>query len=97
MANEVCIGHQPRGLAIPDDVFAEPFEMVGAANEVIEAFLLPESTLLAERFIDLAGRVLFPGIALCFNFGRSEEAHEQMDVVGHDDVVAKVVSLSVEV
>ena len=64
---------------------------------MIETFFLPEPPTRSDGLIDLARSELLPGITLCLDFGVTEYADQHMDVVRHDDKVAHVVPIAVEV
>jgi WD40 repeat protein len=64
---------------------------------VVEALFLPKATLAAELFVEFRGGEALPRMALVFDFGRAAETNKQVNVIGHDDKVAQVITVAVEV
>ena len=58
------------------------------ADEMVKTFVLPKPTAPVQRLIDLQSRPFLPGFDLLEHGLSGETTHEQMHVIGHDDVVA---------
>src|SRR6266568_8758004 len=82
---------------IVGDVSAQVFELLGAADQMIEALLLPEPTSPSECPIQLDGGVFLPRVTLLFQVRIAQQGDEDVRVVGHHDEVAEPVTLAVEV
>jgi len=79
------------------NVLLNRLELLWRPNEVIKTLLLPETPGLLQRLIDLAGRELLPRIPLVQNICTANQAHEQMDVIGHYDEISHVIPIAIEV
>ena len=84
-------------LGVLADVSPEAFKGSAVADEVVEAFVLPESAAAAGQLVDLTRSMALPrsgDAADRMVRGRGEEG---VDVIRHDRVVAELIALAVEV
>jgi len=71
-------------------------ELLGTTDEVVEAFFLPKAAMATKLFIDFRGGKAFPRKALAFDLGGAAKANKQMNVIGHDNKVAQVISVAIK-
>ena len=94
---QVLAGTEAGFLGIVGDITPQVIELLGSSNEVIEALLVPEASLLPECAVDLRRREFFPGKTLLFYVRLAKQTHEQMDMRWHDHEIAQLVPLAVKV
>jgi hypothetical protein len=79
------------------NVALEKLELFRASHQVVEAYFLPQSSTSTELTVDLRRGVLLPGVALGFHFRATEQARQQVNMIGHDDEIAQMISVAIEV
>ena len=79
------------------DVVHDATQVVGVADDAVEAFLLPEFTGLAGRRVDVFGGDSLHRSNQVFEFVSVERSQNQVAVVGHDDPAIKLIPFAVKV
>jgi hypothetical protein len=71
-------------------------EVIGRADQVVEAVLLPEPAVAAEQAVDFAGGEVVPGFALGEHRLFIRKSGQHVDVVRHDGEIGKFVAIMIE-
>ena len=70
-------------LGVGADVVLNVVELLGAADDVIERFLLPETTFATQQLIDPTSRIAHPALPYGSTVRRIVKLCDSMHVIGH--------------
>lgn len=78
------------------DIVSKFTEMFSGPHQMIEALVLPEMPFFPKHTIDVHGRVSLPAFALPLQPHARMKLHQYVNVIGHDDEISQVVTLSIK-